>query len=137
MPTPGEQRQRDRIKEAATMAKSVLATEDGQAYYQAARKRLGKHSAYHTAVYDFFETPEVIVMRMGNDGELLIQVQDNVGVQEVRVAIDGESGLAEPQEDAPCSLWQYPVNGNGPRMVQVWAEDWMGNVGIWKQSIEK
>ena len=119
------------------MAKSVLATEDGRAYYQAARKRLGKHSTYHTAVYDFFETPEVLVVRVGEGGELLIQVQDNVGVQEVRVAIDGESGLAEPLEDAPCSLWRYPLNGNSPWMVQVWAEDWMGNVGTWEQSIEK
>ncbi|MBU1660568.1 MAG: hypothetical protein KKD28_03750 [Chloroflexi bacterium] len=57
VPTPGEAHQRGRIKEAAVMAKSVLETEDGQAYYQAARKRLGKHSAYHMAVYDFFGVP--------------------------------------------------------------------------------
>jgi hypothetical protein len=59
-PKPGEARQRERIREAAAMARAVLATAEGQAYYQAARRRLGKHSAYHTAVYDFFGVPEVV-----------------------------------------------------------------------------
>jgi hypothetical protein len=59
-PTAGEARQRGRIKAAAARAKAVLATEQGQAYYGAARKRLGKHSAYHTTVYDFFGAPQVL-----------------------------------------------------------------------------
>ncbi len=100
-PTAGEARQRGRIKEAAARAKAVLATEAGQAYYGAARKRLGKHSAYHTAVFDFFDAPQVLHVDWGADGVLLIRVWDNVGVKAVRVLLDGEVGLADPVGGLP------------------------------------
>ena len=130
-PTPGEARQRDRIKAAAVKAKEILSTEAGQAYYQAACKQLGKHSAYHTAVYDYFGEPEIMAVNLDADQNLMIQVLDNVGVRAVRVEWGGETRFAEPLEETPCHLWRLPL-GNGeatPDMV-ISAEDWMGNVGV-------
>ncbi len=89
------------------MAKSVLATDEENAYYQAAQQRLGKHSAYHTAVFDFFGIPEIVSVRMSEDRNLLILVQDNVRVRYVRVETDSSNGLAEPLENEPCSIWRY------------------------------
>lgn len=134
-PTPGEARQRGRIREAAAMAKSVLATDDGRAYYQAARQRLGKHSAYHTAVFDFFGMPEVMSVLMSEDGDLLIRTQDNVGVRQVQVEVDSVRGLAEPLEDEPCTTWRYPLSGNPPTLLRIYAEDGMNNLGIWEGDI--
>jgi len=131
-PTGGEARQRTRIKEAAAKAKSVLAKEEGNAYYQAARQRLGKQSAYHTAVYDFFGMPEVVSVQLGTEGDVLIQVKDNVGVQQVKVETSGGSGLAEPLEAEPCNQWRWPLNGAGPWQIRVSAEDGMGNTGEWE-----
>jgi len=132
-PTAGEARQRGRIQEAAARAKAVLATETGKAYYEAARKRLGKHSAYHTAVYDFFDAPQVLNVNLSEDDVFLIQVWDNVGVKAVRVLIEGEVAqaepVAEPVAEPPCDLWRFPVGGQAVAQVQIFAEDWMGNVG--------
>ncbi len=128
-PTVGEARQRGRIQEAAARAKGILATEAGKAYYEAARKRLGKHSAYHTAVFDFFEVPQVLNVSLGEDDVLLIQVWDNVGVKAVRVLLEGEAGQAEPMAELPCDLWRFSLGGRSVAQVQVLAEDWMGNVG--------
>lgn len=128
-PTVGEARQRGRIQAAAARAKAVLATEAGWSYYEAARKRLGKHSAYHTAVFDFFEAPQVLAVILGEENDLLIRVWDNVGVKAVQVLVDGELGLAELAVDLPGDWWRFAVNGRSLAQVQVWAEDWMGNVG--------
>ena len=130
IPTPGEAAQQARIKEAAVRAKAILATEAGRAYYEAARQRLGKRSAYHTAIHDYFGVPKVVAA-VWQAGALLIQVRDNVGVQEVRVQVGEEDGEAEPLEETPCGLWQYTLAGNGPWEVRVEAEDGMGNVDVW------
>jgi hypothetical protein len=118
------------------LAKSILATEEGQAYYQAARKRLGKHSAYHSAIYDYFGVPEIVTVNLGADHNLLIQVSDNVGVREVRIEIDGDIGLAEPLEEAPCNLWRYLTGDTLNRQIQIFAEDWMKNVGKWEGDLD-
>ena len=128
-PTAGEAHQRGRIKAAAAQAKAILATEEGQAYYAAARKRLGKHSAYHTAVFDFFDAPQVLHVEWGADARLLIRVWDNVGVKAVRVLLDGEVGLADPVDDPPGEWWRFVVGGRPRAQVEIIAEDWMGNVG--------
>ena len=135
-PTPGEARQRARIKEAAAQAKSILNTDEGQRYYQAARQRLGKQSTYHTAVFDFFGMPEVVAVRRGDGGELIIQVQDNVGVRKTTIEIAGERCQAEPLEAEPCNLWRAPLTGAGPWPIRVRAEDGMGNIGEWQGIIE-
>lgn len=133
IPTPGEARQRGRIKEASAMAKSILATEEGNAYYQAARLRLGKHSAYHTAVFDYFGTPDITSVNLNADGNLLIWVSDNVGVREVRIEIAGEMRSALPLEEPPSSRWQYTMRaGDQSQQLMILAEDWMGNVGKWE-----
>ncbi len=134
-PTPGEARQRNRIKAAAAKAKAVLATEDGNAYYQAARLRLGKQSAYHTAVFDFFGVPEVVDVQRGTEGELLIRVRDNVGVRRVTLEINGTSGLVAHLKDDPCDLWRTPPVGETPQQVRIFAEDGMGNVGEWEGAV--
>jgi len=135
-PTPGEARQRSRIKEAAARAKSILETEAGQAYYQAARKRLGKHSAYHTAVHDFFGKPSIEAVEQDGMGRLLIQASDNVGVREVRVAIAGASAAAQPLEETPCSLWEYQLEaGVSGEAITIEAEDWIGNVARWEGAL--
>ena len=130
-PTPGEARQRGRIQEAASKAKAVLATVEGDVYYQAARKRLGKHSAYHTAVYDYFGVPEITAVNRDADHNLLIRVRDNVGVREVRVEMNGEIGLAAPLDEVPSELWRYSVDDWQNSEIKIFAEDWMGNVGEW------
>ena len=131
-PTPGEARQHSRIKQAAARAKSMLATEAGQAYYQAARKRLGKHSAYHTAVHDFFGAPSIEAVDHDGKGRLLIQVYDNVGVREVRVVTSGEAAAAQPLEESPCALWAYQLEaGVSGEKITIEAEDWIGNVTRW------
>ncbi|MFH1634957.1 MAG: hypothetical protein ABIG63_13260 [Chloroflexota bacterium] len=79
-----------------------------------------------------FGIPEVVEVRLGAGGELVIQVQDNVGVRQLRVETDGDSGLAEPMVDEPCSLWRWQLNGIGPWQVQVRAEDGTGNFGEWQ-----
>ena len=135
-PTPGEARQRGRIKEAAARAKSILATEAGQAYYQAARERLGKHSAYHTAVHDYFGAPSIKAVEREGDGQLLIQVYDNVGVREVRVIIGGEAAAAQPLEETPCLMWGYPLEeGNPGDAITIEAEDWIGHVARWEGAL--
>ncbi|MBC8504998.1 MAG: hypothetical protein ISR58_12530 [Anaerolineales bacterium] len=134
-PTPGEAHQRGRIKDAAAMAKSILATDEGLAYYQAARHRLEKHSAYHTAVFDFFGMPEVVSVHMSQDGNLLIEVQDNVGVRQVQVEIDDIRGFAEPLEEEPCAYWRYHLNSNGPWSLKIYAEDGMKNIKVWEGTI--
>ena len=135
-PTPGEARQRSRIKEAAAKAKSILATEAGQAYYQAARERLGKHSAYHTAVHDYFGEPGIEAVDQDADGRLLIQVWDNVGVRQVRVAIAGEEASAQPLEETPCTLWGYPLEEANPgEAITIEAQDWIGNLARWEGAI--
>jgi len=131
-PTPGEARQRKRIQEAALLAKSILATEDGQAYYQAARVRLAKHSSYHTAIFDFFEAPEVVAVMLNSEGEVLIHVRDNVGVRAVIVDVFGERIKAEALEAEPCGLWRCQFEGTAPTQVQISAEDGMGNIGKWQ-----
>lgn len=93
---------------------------------------MGKQSAYHTAVYDFFGMPEVAAVQSGMGGELLIRVRDNVGVRKVAVEINGAHGLAEPLEADPCSRWRWQLSGAGPWQVRVSAEDEMGNAGEWK-----
>ena len=128
-PTAGEARQRGRIKAAAAQAKAILATEEGQAYYEVARKRLGKHSAYHTAVFDFFDAPQVLHVEWGADDRLLIRVRDNVGVKAVRVLLDGEVGLADPVDGSPGEWWCFAVGVRPVAQVEIVAEDWMGNVG--------
>lgn len=65
---------------------------------------------------------------------MLIQVQDNVGVWEVSVEIDGEIGMAEPLED-PCGLWRYLLNETFTGPVKIFAKDGMGNVGEWKGTL--
>jgi hypothetical protein len=134
VPTSEEAAQQARIKEAATRAKAILATGAGRAYYKAARQRLGKHSAYHATIHDYFGVPEVLAVDW-QAGALLIQVQDNVGVREVRVLVGSEGGLAEPMEDTPYGLWQYPLAGGGPWVVRVEVEDGMGNVGEWVRDV--
>ena len=128
-PTAAEARQRGRIKEAAARAKAILATEEGKAYYGAARKRLGKQSAYHTAVFDFFDAPQVLHVDWGADDVLLMRVWDNVGVKVVRVLLDGEVGLANPVDESPSEWWRFAVGARSVAQVQIFAEDWMGNVG--------
>jgi hypothetical protein len=135
-PTPGEAAQQARIKEAAVRAKLVLADEAGQAYYETARRRLEKRSAYHTAIHDYFGGPEVLAVRW-QEGELIIQVRDNVGVRAVRVQVGEESGLAELLEDEPCGLWGYALSGAGPWVVRVEAEDGMGNVGAQEGELKR
>jgi len=134
-PKPGEAQQRERIREAAALARATLATAEGEAYYQAARRRLGKHSAYHTAVHDFFGAPEVMRVRLMDGGELLIEVRDNVGVRQVTVAVDGEQGAAEPVGGEPWRLWRWLLSGAGPWAVEVRAVDGMGNVGEWQGQV--
>ena len=132
IPTPGEARQRERIQEAAVKAKAILATEAGQAYYQAARKRLGKHSAYHTAVYDYFGEPEIMGVNLDADRNLRIRVADNVGVRAVRIEWGGETRFAESLEESPCHLWRLSLdNAETTQDMVISAEDWMGNVGVW------
>lgn len=131
-PTPGEAAQQARIKEAASLAKFILASEEGNDYYQEARQRLGKRSAYHTAIFDFFGEPEVLNMRVDAERTLHIEVQDNVGVQEVSVQVDGQKGAAAPLEKAPCVRWHYILDGDGPWSIQVHAKDRMGKVGKWQ-----
>jgi hypothetical protein len=132
-PTPGEARQHNRIKEAAARAKSILATEAGQAYYQAARERLGKHSAYHTAVHDYFGVPTIEAVKRDGEGRLLVQVWDNVGVREVRVVTSGEAAAAQPLEESPCALWAYQLEeGGSGETITIEAEDWIGNVTRWE-----
>ncbi len=111
----------------------MLATEGGQAYYQAARKRLGQRSAYHTAVFDFFGAPEVTAVRWEGTGDLRIQVRDNVGVRRVTVAIDDQTHAAEPlpQGPEPADVRHCQLAGDGPWTVRVRAEDGMGNIGEW------
>ncbi len=128
-PTAAEAHQRGRIKEAAARAKAILATEEGKVYYEAARKRLGKHSAYHTAVFDFFDAPQVLQVDWGADDVLLIRVWDNVGVKVVRVLLDGEMSLADPVDETLCEWWRFAVGARSVAQVQIFAEDWMGNVG--------
>jgi hypothetical protein len=135
VPKPGEARQRERIRAAAAMARAVLATVEGEAYYQAARRRLGKHSAYHTAVCDFLGTPEVVGVRLAAGGELLIEVWDDVGVRQVTVAVNGEEGAAEAVDGAPWRLWRWRLGGAGPWAVEVRAVDGMGNVGQWSGQV--
>jgi len=135
-PTPGEARHRERIKKAAVLAKSILATEAGQAYYQAARERLGKHSAYHAAVFDYFGEPEIVAVSQDADKNLIIQILDNVGVREVRIEFSGEVGYAELIDDGPNSLWRFSLKGNLPQQVQISAEDWMGNIGEWGGTLD-
>jgi hypothetical protein len=135
-PTPGEARQHSRIKDAAARAKSILATEAGQAYYQAARERLGKHSAYHTAVHDYFGAPTIEAVEGDGDCRLLMQVSDNVGVREVRVVISGEAAVAQPLEETPCTLWEYQLEeGHSGEAIAIEAEDWIGNVTRWEGHI--
>jgi hypothetical protein len=136
IPTPGEAQQQARIKQAAALAKARLAKPEGQAYYQAARQRLNKRSAYHTAIYDFFGVPAIVAVEGTQDGSLHIRVQDNVGVCKVRVQVGDMQGKAQPQEEVPCNWWIYPLNGAGPWVVRVWAEDGMGNVGTWEGEID-
>ena len=134
VPTPDEAAQQARIKEAAARAKTVLATEAGRAYYEAAWQRLGKRSAYHTAIHDYFGVPEVLAVRW-QEGRLYIQVRNNVGVPVVRVQVGSESGEAESMEAAPCGLWRYALAGEVPRVMRVEAEDGMGNVGVWEGEV--
>ncbi len=136
VPTPGEAAQQARIQQAASLAKSILAKEDGNAYYQGARLRLGKRSAYHTAIHDYFGVPEILDVTVGADRDLRIQVQDNVGVRMVRVQVEGQKGMAEPQQEDPCNLWRYALSGEGPWQIQVQAEDGMGQVGSWQGLLE-
>ncbi|MBC8334063.1 MAG: hypothetical protein ISR59_12995 [Anaerolineales bacterium] len=131
-PTPGEARQRGRIKDAAAIAKSILATEEGKVYYQAARIRLGKHSAYHTAIYDFFGAPEIRTVKLGADNSLLIQVSDNVGIREVRIEIEGETGFAAPLNESADSLWRFQISELDDREILIRAKDWMGNYVRWE-----
>ncbi len=134
VPTPGEAAQRKRIQDSAALAKLILESEEGQAYYQAARQRLGKRSAYHTAIHDFFGKPEVLNVAVDDDGDykLNIQVWDNVGVRKIRVQVDEESGFAEPQDEQPSNLWCYSLRGTGPWQVQIQAEDGMQRMGVWQ-----
>ena len=135
VPTPGEAAQRARIQEAAARAKLILAEEAGRAYYEAARQRLGKRSAYHTAIHDYFGAPEVLSAVL-QDAGLQIRVRDNVGVREVRVQVGDESGLAMPLMPEPCDLWAYALRREGPWAVLVEAEDGMGQVGVWEGEVE-
>jgi hypothetical protein len=133
-PTPAEARQRGKIKDAAARAKSILATEAGHAYYQAARLRLDKHSAYHTAVHDYFGAPRIEAVERDSAGQLFIRVWDNVGVREVRVAIAGnEAASAQPMEETPCALWEFVLEeGEAGKAITIEAEDWIGHVTRWE-----
>lgn len=132
-PTAGEARQRGRIQAAAARAKFVLATEEGRAYYEAARKRLRKHSAYHAAVYDFFDAPTVLSVDLSANDALLIQVWDNVGVKAVRVEVEGEVGQADSVDGLPGGLWRFGLDGRNAAAARIFAEDGMGNVGTWEE----
>jgi len=72
-------------------------------------------------------------VNLSEDDVFLIQVWDNVGVKAVRVLIEGEVAqaepVAEPVAEPPCDLWRFPVGGQAVAQVQIFAEDWMGNVG--------
>jgi hypothetical protein len=66
------------------------------------------------------------------DDVLLIQVWDNVGVKEVRVEIEGEVGRADPVGEASGGVWRYAL-GERSAAARIFAEDWMGNVGVWEE----
>ncbi len=134
-PTPGEARHRERIKTAASRAKGILATPEGDAYYQAARLRLGKLSAYHTAIFDFFESPVVENVKRGKEGGVVIQVNDNVGVKKVTILMPGGDQQADPLHEDPCHQWEWQPENSEKIMVQISAEDWMGAVGEWQGEI--
>lgn len=132
VPTPGEAQHRKRIQEAAAIAKSVLGTDDGQTYYHAARLRLDKRSAYHTAIFDFFGEPQVKNVQREAEGSLMIQVSDNVGVRKVSVRLAGIEEQATPIESEPCSLWRWESGKPGDIEVVIRAEDGMGKIGEWQ-----
>jgi hypothetical protein len=136
-PTPGEAKQRKRIQEAARTAKATLETDDGRAYYQAARLRLGKRSAYHTAIFDFFGEPEILDVQRDADGSLLIQLMDNVGVRKVSAKEAGSEVWddATALDDEPCNLWRWQGNEAGITEVLIRAEDGMGKIGEWQGMI--
>jgi hypothetical protein len=50
-------------------------------------------------------------------------------VKAVRVLLEGEVGLADPVAEPPGEWWRFAMGGRPVAQVQIFAEDWMGNVG--------
>lgn len=119
-PTPGATANRDRFRRASAYAKAIRYNQELTALYAQAVGR-GHHSAYHTALADALNSPQLVGYQASSlplaPGQLIsVQATDDFEVVQVRVRLESPDGslLEEGDARAPApgeflSWWYYAI----------------------------